>query len=160
MLTWSRRPSESATSSESERLFSSSIAVATRFTLSVGSPYIAAAPTLPGRASMRIEADDWYTGSMRRTAIAPAASASSTHPRMSQALRAMVAHTRRGSISGVGSARTGRGRASIGRGAERRLVLANQVEDRDQRGGELDDGVGGADRDVVANGERRILDVE
>src|SRR5690349_4343456 len=97
---------------------------------------------------------------MRRTATAPAASASSTHPRMSQPLRAIVAHARRGSISGAGSARTGSGRASMGWVGRGSLLLLDQVVDRDQRRHELHELVRGADVHLVANGKRRILHVQ
>src|SRR5215212_5449045 len=97
---------------------------------------------------------------MRRTATAPAASASSTQPRMSHALRAIVAHTRRGSISGAGSARTGRGRASMDAGVGVASVVANQVVDGEQAEPELHELIGRANRQLVPDDEGRILHVE
>src|SRR5947208_2188869 len=88
--------------------------------------------------------------------MAPAASASSTQPRISHALRAIVAHTRRGSISGAGSARTGSGSASM----RVTLVVANQVVDGEQAEPELHELVGRSNRQLVANDEWRVLHVE
>src|SRR5688572_7308314 len=97
---------------------------------------------------------------MRRTATAPAVSASRTHPRISHALRAIVAHTRRGSISGAGSASTGRGRASMGGGVGVASVAANQVIDGQQAEPELHELVRGSNRQLVPDDEGRILHVE
>src|ERR671912_2123684 len=98
---------------------------------------------------------------MRRTATAPAVSASSTHPRISHALRAIVAHTRRGSISGAGSASTGRGRASMGKvGWGVASVAANQIVDGQQTEPELHELVRGSNRQLVPDDEGRILHVE
>src|SRR3954471_12634365 len=97
----------------------------------------------------------WYTGSMRRTATTPAPSDSTTQPSMSQALRAMVAQTRRRSMSGAVSVSSGAGNASMGV-----LLAGNEQHDGDDGAHDGESFRHRPDRDLVANGKGRVLHVE
>src|SRR5437763_635997 len=93
---------------------------------------------------------------MRRTATTPAPRESTTQPRISQALRAIVAQTRRRSMSGAESVRSGPGKTSMGR----RLLAGEEENDRHARPDDRDELGHRADGDLVANGKGRILCVQ
>src|SRR4051794_9077207 len=85
----------------------------------------------------------------------PAPSASTTQPRISHALRAIVAQTRRRSMSGAESVSSGPGSTSM-----RQLLAGDEEHDRHDGADDGDELRHRANGDLVANGKGRVLRVQ